>query len=197
MPPRRDSRNQRRPWTAASDARAASAASRWADRRPAAEPTRAAPKSPRAQARYLRDEVYGGSTRRMAEAFGVRQRTVQRWIKGDRMPAEGERLARQVGETRQRRQAKRQAARSRPARVRAKGWIGPPLPPGPRRVGSPTTRQRTLTADLDAEQSEALAEAAERGDGDAVRELMADAFGDYFGDAGAADVGDLDWVEFS
>jgi hypothetical protein len=134
----------------------------------------------------------------MAESFGVSQRAVQRWIDGTRKtPAAAERLAREVSTTRERRQAKRQAARARPARVRAKGWIGPPMPPGGRRRNSPTTmRQRTLTADLDPEQTEALAEAQERGDTDAIRELVADAFGDYFEQGDPAEVGELDWLEF-
>src|SRR4051794_24490289 len=49
--------------------------------------SRQAPVRATTQAAHVRDRTYGGSTKDMARAFGVTERTVQRWIKGDRVPA--------------------------------------------------------------------------------------------------------------
>lgn len=49
-------------------------------------PSRKAPARTTTQAAHVRDKQYGGSTKRMAQAFGVKERTVQRWVKGDRAP---------------------------------------------------------------------------------------------------------------
>jgi hypothetical protein len=153
----------------------------------------------------------------MARAYGVSQRTVQRWIKGTRrMPREAERLAREVAETRERRAARRarlDAARGRPPRVRAKGWIGPTgATVRGRARGTPTTRRREMpTVDLDPDQAAALAAAYERDDPGAIHDVLSEVYGDYFaGHDGAhpshsggaaeqwvtgADVGELDWIE--
>lgn len=48
--------------------------------------SRKAPARTTTQAAQVRDRQYGGSTKDMARAFGVTQRTVERWIKGDRTP---------------------------------------------------------------------------------------------------------------
>ena len=114
-------RYERHPWTDRSGARARAAVGRWAE---SITPARRAPQSPRAQARYLRDEVYHGSTREMAREYGVSQRTVQRWIKGTRrMPRDAGRLAREVAETRERRAARR--ARLAAARRRGASCASP------------------------------------------------------------------------
>ena len=200
-------RYERHPWTDRSGARARAAVGRWAE---SITPARRAPQSPRAQARYLRDEVYHGSTREMAREYGVSQRTVQRWIKGTRrMPRDADRLAREVAETRQRRAARRArlaAARGAPPRVRAKGWIGPVgATPRGAAAGTPTTRLREMPGqDLDPDQAGALVAAYERDDPGAIHDVLSEVYGDYFGqDPGGpgrwvtgADVGELDWIEF-
>src|SRR4051812_16071867 len=49
-------------------------------------PSRQAPVRATTQAKQVRDKQYGGSTKDMARALGVTERTVQRWVKGDRTP---------------------------------------------------------------------------------------------------------------
>jgi hypothetical protein len=146
----------------------------------------------------------------MANAYGVSQRTVQRWIKGTRkMPAQRQRLESEVRDVRTRRAERRArlaAARGAPMRVRAKGWIGPTGGTARGRArGTPTTRLRQMpTLDLDPSQTAAVLDAYERNDPDAIREVLADRYGQYFeGDrSGAsrwvtgADVGEIDEIEF-
>lgn len=194
------------PWGDASAARTRNAIGQWVGR---TAPSRPAPKSPRAQARFLRDNVYGGSTRRMAEAYGVTQRAVERWLDGTRkMPRAAERLATEVGEVRHRRAERRTrlaAARGTPPRVRARGQIGPvgQSPAAGRRVaGTDTKRLREFPSiDLTPGQAADLADAYDRGDTDAMHDILEDVYGGYF-DGGhntyvtGADVGDIEWIEF-
>jgi DNA-binding transcriptional regulator YiaG len=49
-------------------------------------PSRQAPARTTTQAAQVRDRQYGGSTKDMARDLGVTERTIQRWIKGDRKP---------------------------------------------------------------------------------------------------------------
>lgn len=49
-------------------------------------PSRQAPARTTTQASHVREKTYGGSTKDMARAFGVTERTVQRWVKGTRTP---------------------------------------------------------------------------------------------------------------
>lgn len=49
-------------------------------------PSRKAPVRVTTQARQVRDKMFGGSSRTMANAYGVSQRTVERWISGTRTP---------------------------------------------------------------------------------------------------------------
>lgn len=49
-------------------------------------PSRQAPARATTQASHVRDKQFGGSTKAMARAFGVTERTVQRWMSGDRTP---------------------------------------------------------------------------------------------------------------
>jgi transcriptional regulator with XRE-family HTH domain len=49
-------------------------------------PSRPAPVKATTQAKQVRDRQFGGSTKEMARQFGVSQRTVERWVKGDRTP---------------------------------------------------------------------------------------------------------------
>ena len=76
-------------------------------------PSRKAPVHTTTQAAQVRDKMFGGSTRAMAAAYGVSQRTVERWIKGTRTPPELSRAA-------ERRWEQENAARARLGR--------PPLP---------------------------------------------------------------------
>jgi hypothetical protein len=76
-------------------------------------PSRKAPVQTTTQAAQVRDKMFGGSTKAMAQAYGVSQRTVERWIKGTRTPPELSRAA-------ERRWEKENAARERQGR--------PPLP---------------------------------------------------------------------
>ncbi|WP_152627489.1 hypothetical protein [Streptacidiphilus melanogenes] len=76
-------------------------------------PSRKAPVQATTRAEHVRDKLFGGSTRAMAAAYGVSQRTVERWIKGTRTPPELSRAA-------ERRWEKENAAREKQGR--------PPLP---------------------------------------------------------------------
>ncbi|MEY9846482.1 DNA-binding transcriptional regulator YdaS (Cro superfamily) [Streptacidiphilus sp. BW17] len=76
-------------------------------------PSRKAPVQTTTQAEHVRDKMFGGSTRAMAQAYGVSQRSVERWIKGTRTPPELSRAA-------ERRWEKENAVRARQGR--------PPLP---------------------------------------------------------------------
>ncbi|NEA60372.1 helix-turn-helix domain-containing protein [Streptomyces sp. SID13666] len=51
-------------------------------------PSRKAPAHSPTQAVHVRDKMFGGSTKAMAQAYGVSQRTVERWIDGTRKPPE-------------------------------------------------------------------------------------------------------------
>jgi hypothetical protein len=165
---------------------------------------RGPPKSPAAQARYVRDNLYGGSTRRMAGHYGVTQRTIERWIKGDRGKKSPlrDRLSADVREVRRSRASRRARLAMqkgvRPPKVKTKAWIGPGS--GAARFGAPsgtdTRRLRTMPErDLDPDQMGALIDGYESGDDDALREVVADVYGEYF-DSGPADVGGIDWIEF-
>lgn len=162
---------------------------------------RKAPVSAPAQTRYVLRDKYGGSTRAMARDYGVSQRTVQRWLKGERAPgrsAQGRRVARDVGEIRERRAARRARAavrRGEVPRVRMKGYIGPEIPQGP-----DYRRRRTITRQLSREDALDLIDARERGDTAAEREVLERAYGGYFdrgvpGGRDAADLGEIDWIE--
>jgi hypothetical protein len=49
-------------------------------------PSRPAPARVTTQAAQVRDKAFGGSTKEMARAYNVSQRTVERWIDGTRTP---------------------------------------------------------------------------------------------------------------
>jgi hypothetical protein len=49
-------------------------------------PSRQAPVRATKQAEQVRERAFGGSTKAMADAFGVKPRTVERWIDGTRTP---------------------------------------------------------------------------------------------------------------
>ena len=185
----------------ASDAeRLRRATGRWVD---ANTIKRGPPKSPAAQARYVRETLYGGNTRRMAEAYGVEPRTVQRWIKGTRKaPAQRERLSADVREVRRSRASRRARLAlqkgARPPKVTTKAWIGPGSAAATFGApsGSDTKRLRTMPErDLDPDQMGALMDGYESGDDDALRDVVADVYGDYFGH-GPADLGGIEWIQF-
>ncbi|MFC1405778.1 MULTISPECIES: hypothetical protein [Streptacidiphilus] len=56
-------------------------------------PSRKAPVHATTQAGQVRDKMFGGSTKAMAAAYGVSQRTVERWIDGTRTPPQLSRAA--------------------------------------------------------------------------------------------------------
>ncbi len=56
-------------------------------------PSRKAPVHSTTQAGQVRDKMFAGSTKAMAAAYGVSQRTVERWIDGTRTPPELSRAA--------------------------------------------------------------------------------------------------------
>jgi transposase len=88
-------------------------------------PSRKAPVQATTQAVHARDKLYGGSTKAMAAAYGVSQRTVERWIDGTRTPPELSKAA-------ERRWEKENKARAKQGR--------PPLP-------RPTTTADRLATD--------------------------------------------------
>jgi hypothetical protein len=194
-------------WGRADAEKTRAALARWAESAGTGV-KRAAPKSPAAQARFLRDSRYGGSTRRMADAYGVTQRTIERWISGSRRnPAARDRLAEEVREIRQGRAKRRQRKALRrgvpPPAVKAKAWMGPnPATSRGIPVGTDTKRLRTMPAqDLSPEALGDLLGAAESGDDRELHAELRDVFGDYFAgghnrQVRSADVGEVDWIEF-
>lgn len=174
---------------------------------------RPAPKSAPAQVRYVLRDRYKGSTKAMAQDYGVSQRTVQRWLSGDRNPLErtvvrngkrvrvagspeGRRLTRDVTEIRDRRAARHASAAARRGefpRVQIKGEIGPHI------EGEEYRRRRTITRELSREQAVKLIDAYQRRDDAAVQAVLEDAYGSYF-DRGrtpsGADIGQVDWIKF-
>jgi hypothetical protein len=162
---------------------------------------RAAPKSGPAQTRYVLRDRYGGSTKRMAADYGVSQRTVQRWLKGERSPgrsAAGRRVGQDVGEIRQRRairHARAAVRRGETPRVKIKGYIGPDTP-----EGRDYRRRRTISRDMSRGDALDLLDALERGDAGAAHDALEHAYGGYFdrgvpGGRPSADLGEIDWIE--
>jgi len=189
---------------AASAGKTRSALGGWVDKQGA---RRAAPKSGTAQTRYVLRDSYGGSTKRMAADYGVSQRTVERWLRGDRNPgrsAKGRRVSRDVSEIRDRRavrHAKAAVRRGQTPRVRIKAWIGPDARGGlaPAQEDTETRRRRTIARDLDQADALDLIDAYGRGDDDAAHDVLERAYGGYF-DRGRtptdADIGQVEWIEF-
>jgi hypothetical protein len=163
---------------------------------------RAAPVSGPAQTKFVLRDSYGGSTKRMAADYGVSQRTVERWIKGDRNPARsaaGRRVGRDVAKIRERRalrHAKAAVRRGQTPRVKMKAWIGPDASAT---ADTETRRRRTITRDMDPDDALDLLDAYGRGDDAAAHEALERAYGSYF-DRGAtydrADIGQVEWIEF-
>ncbi|MFJ9427983.1 helix-turn-helix domain-containing protein [Streptomyces sp. NPDC101249] len=157
-------------------------------------PSRQAPARPTTQASHVREKQYGGSTKDMARAFGVTERTVQRWIKGTRTPKgedakklETAAAAAQVtdkGRERRARQMEREPAGTVRVRVDRAGTFGI--------KGSPGVRPRTIELDLKPEQAAALARATDEND---VQAVVGDALADYFngGPYGGFRAGDFDF----
>jgi hypothetical protein len=182
----------------ASAAKTRSAVGGWTERHAG---QRAAPKSAPAQTRFVLRDRYDGSTKRMADDYGVSQRTVQRWLKGERSPgrsAPGRRVSRDVSDIRERRavrHAKAAVRRGQVPRVRIKGEIGPDVP-----QGRDYRRRRTITRDLSRDDALDMLDAYGRGDDAAVHDVIERAYGGYFdrgmpGGQAAADIGQIDWIE--
>lgn len=157
-------------------------------------PSRQAPARATTQAAHVREKTYGGSTKNMARAFGVTERTVQRWIKGTRAPKgkdakklETAAAAAQVTPRGRERKAKQMAgapAGTVRVRVDRAGSFGV--------RGSSAVRPRTIELDLKPDQAAALARA---NDEDDVRSVLGDALADYFngGPYGGFRAGDFDF----
>lgn len=142
-------------------------------------PSRQAPARTTTQAAHVRERQFGGSTKNMARAFGVTERTVQRWIKGTRAPKgeaarklETAAAAAQVTERGRERRAKQMAgAPAGTVRVRVDRA-------GTFRVrGSDAVRPRTVELDLSPDQAAALARAQDDSD---VKGVIGGALADYF-----------------
>ncbi|MEU6221848.1 hypothetical protein ABZ845_30775 [Streptomyces sp. NPDC047022] len=143
-------------------------------------PSRKTPVRATTQAKQVRDREYGGSTKRMAEAYGRDPRTVQRWINGDRTPQgkDAEKLeqaaaAVQVTERGRERRAKQIAARATPVKVRVDRVSGQF-----KIKGSDAFRDRPLDIELDPEQAERLVMAETD---DETREVLQEAIAEEFG----------------
>jgi DNA-binding transcriptional regulator YiaG len=141
--------------------------------------SRKAPARTTTQAAQVRDRKYGGSTKDMARAFGVKERTVQRWVKGDRAPRgkdatklETEAAAVQVtdrGRERKAKQLERQPVTGLRVRVdRAQTF---------QIRGSDAVRSRTVEVPLTGDEAAKLARATNEGE---VREVVGDALAKYF-----------------
>lgn len=141
--------------------------------------SRQAPARATTQAAQVRDRQYGGSTKAMAAAFGVKERTVQRWMKGDRTPKgkdaaklETEAARVQVtdrGRERKARQIEKMADSGMRVRVDRAGTF--------QIRGSDAVRQRTVELDLTPSQAAKLARATNESE---VREVVGDALAKYF-----------------
>ncbi|MFF3617554.1 helix-turn-helix domain-containing protein [Streptomyces sp. NPDC002580] len=142
-------------------------------------PSRQAPARATTQASHVREKQYGGSTKEMARAFGVTERTVQRWIKGTRTPKgedakklETAAAAAQVtdrGRERRAKQMEKEPAGTIRVRVDRAGTFSV--------RGSDAVRTRTVDLDLKPDQAAALARAT---DDAGVRDVIGDALADYF-----------------
>lgn len=142
-------------------------------------PSRQAPARTTTQAAHVREKTYGGSTKDMARAFGVTERTVQRWVKGTRSPKgddakklETAAAAAQVtdkGRERRAKQMEREPAGTLRVRIDRAGTFAV--------RGSDAVRPRTVDLDLKPEQAAALARATDEND---VRAVVGDALADYF-----------------
>ncbi|MFH0246557.1 hypothetical protein ACGRHY_29975 [Streptomyces sp. HK10] len=153
-------------------------------------PSRQAPVKTTTQATHVRDRKYGGSTRRMAQAYGRSQRSIERWIKGDRIPRgkdaaklESEAAAVQVTDRGRERKARQmEKAPQAPAGL----TLRVVLHGGEASVsGSDVVRHgsRTITAPLTNEQAAAFVRSGDTRDlNDAVTGALADYFGVQPGD---------------
>jgi DNA-binding transcriptional regulator YiaG len=146
-------------------------------------PSRQAPVRTTTQASQVRDKQFGGSTKDMARQFGVSQRTVERWIKGDRTPrgkdaAKLEEAAAKVqtterGRERRAKQVEQGAAGAVRLRVdRAASF---------QVRGSSAARPRSIMVDLTAEQAARLVRA---GDESQIHQVAEEAVLGYFNAGG-------------
>lgn len=184
---------------AASAAKTRAALDRWVGQ---FSGRRGAPVSGSAQTRFVLRDSYGGSTRAMAADYGVSQRTVERWIKGDRNPArsaKGRRVGRDVAKIRDRRavrHAKAAVRRGQVPRVRVKGYVGPDAGAV---SDTETRRVRTIARDMSQAEALDLLDAYGRGDDAGVHDALEGALGGYFDRGrtpGDADLGQVEWIEF-
>ncbi|WP_371634510.1 helix-turn-helix domain-containing protein [Streptomyces sp. NBC_01259] len=158
--------------------------------------SKSAPVRPTTQAAHVRERKYNGSTKDMAAAFGVKERTVQRWLKGDRTPKgkdasrlETEAAAVQVTDKGRERKAKAYAKEgSAPTDLRVRVDRAGSFDI----KGSNAVRPRTIEVDLNGDQAARLARAT---DEDGVKAVVGDALAGYFnsGPYGGFQGGDFDF----
>ncbi|MDX2683684.1 hypothetical protein [Streptomyces soliscabiei] len=153
------------------------------------------PKAVSAQAAMVRDNLFGGNTAKMAQAYNVNPRTVQRWIDGSRGKKLDPKTLRQLesdakaakitptGMKRRATQLRKNPAAPAPADLRVK-FHGDLNTSG----GSPmvNTKNRPFTLDLSNDQAARLLEASASGDEPAQREVIAEALSENL--YGAVDV---------
>lgn len=146
-------------------------------------PSRQAPARATTQARHVVDRMFGGKTKDLARELGVTQRSVERYLKGERTPrgkvAEKlEAMATQAqvtdkGRERRAKQMEREPAGTVRVRVDRAGTF--------QVRGSDAVRDQTVDLDLMPEQAAALARATDEND---VRAVIGDALADYFNGPG-------------
>ncbi|WP_327072118.1 hypothetical protein OG196_00270 [Kitasatospora purpeofusca] len=142
-------------------------------------PSRKAPVQTTTQAGQVRDRKYGGSTKAMANAYGVSPRTVQRWIDGTRHPVKQQDKLRQDAVEVQ----TTERGRERKAKQLAKlGTISGMSARVGRTMtfeiqGSDAVRARDVHLNLTGEQAAALARAENQ---DEVRAVIGGALAEYF-----------------
>jgi transcriptional regulator with XRE-family HTH domain len=176
------------------------------DRAAAEQFTRQPPKTPLAQIRLLL-RAEKGSTGAVAARLGVSQRTVERYLKGQRKrprKALTEALAREVKKVWQpriRQQARRRAATSTGITIETRARFGYTAPIGTTDDG----RQRRLTVHLPPTYASRLFTAQQQGASDqALREIVAEGLQEvYFKDGGSRADGlevefkDIDYFDVS
>lgn len=145
--------------------------------------SKSVPQSTQRQAQHAL-KAFGGSTRKLADALGVKQRSVERYLDGSRRKppkataAKLEALAAQAqvtdrGRERRAKQMERQPMGTVRVRVDRAGTF--------QVRGSDAVRDQTVDLDLMPEQAAALARATDEND---VRAVIGDALADYFNGPG-------------
>lgn len=165
--------------------------------------TKAPPKGPQAQMRLL-TKAEKGSTKAVAERLGVSQRTVERYLAGQRKTPRAalkEALQREVTKSwqpRVRQRARKHAATAGGLAIETRATFGYEAPAGT----TDEARERIIRVDLPADYANRIF-TAQRGDSDQeLREIIAEGLADvYFRDGGRRAQGldvvltDIDYID--